>query len=476
MAQREPLQRPQTLPRLNDGRPMRVVYLDGVDAAGLPRMGIVDESTRRVWVEHTMRSSRVAGLATLREVPLPTIPPHYGSWRPTAAGGVGKTWRRMSLLRVAASERDVVLLVTHPTSATAVSHALQAEPCTVGRVEAQACGAHLTEVTVRHGDDVAMVAARVARVGGTPELERPTLDLGRELGVERLDRSGAEVLDDPLLAEGDDLHGPRRGLENWFFPWLPEGWDAPITWDHMVHNVRSEPLESLPRPLRDHAARSRLDTGRHPPIGSQWVVAERPPTEDEVWHSELYTDAEHDTHRYNRRILTLDAAVAAQIRAGDADVGIRVASPHVLARVDDVWYRPYDFAAAIRQHIPARRHVSAGLTAMQSKQLIVAHYLLVVERMDDTVVRKAMGLVLFQYMKESGYSSRWIGCYKKFAHHVGNGKGLRPFAALPQYQPHLLPRQVLIKLCSQDGKIVPRGSKGSRSKYKQRPGTKIPAG
>ena len=68
-------------------------------------------------------------------------------------------------------------------------------------------------------------------------------------------------------------------------------------------------------------------------------------------------------------------------------------------------------------------------------------------------------------MRETGYSGRWVGKYVQDARHVGNSDHLRKFAHLAQYAPHRLPSEVLNRLCGRDGKLHPRGSNGSRSKY-----------
>jgi hypothetical protein len=97
--------------------------------------------------------------------------------------------------------------------------------------------------------------------------------------------------------------------------------------------------------------------------------------------------------------------------------------------------------------------------------LIEAFYHLTVERVPDPLVQKALRLVLFHYMKERGYTARWMGKYEQDARHVGNGDTFRRFCRLHQYAPHRLPTEVLNKLCDKSGKLRNRGSKGSRSKY-----------
>ena len=60
-----------------------------------------------------------------------------------------------------------------------------------------------------------------------------------------------------------------------------------------------------------------------------------------------------------------------------------------------------------------------------------------------------------------------MGRYDQDADHVGNGETCRQFESLEQYRPGNLPAKVLDRLCDSDGRVRGRGSKGSRSKYKQ---------
>ena len=114
------------------------------------------------------------------------------------------------------------------------------------------------------------------------------------------------------------------------------------------------------------------------------------------------------------------------------------------------------------------RYVSAALSEAQSQQLLTAFYALCVARVRP-VLAHACELILFRYMIEGGYTARWMGKYDQYALHVGNGEKLRRLAdgkrELAQYRQHNLPAQVLNRLCGRDGRVHPRGSKGSRSKY-----------
>jgi len=103
---------------------------------------------------------------------------------------------------------------------------------------------------------------------------------------------------------------------------------------------------------------------------------------------------------------------------------------------------------------------------VQSEQLITAFYLLSVERVADATVCEAASLILFRYMFERGYTARYMGKYLQEANHIGNGKRFRQFRRLSQYAPDRLPIAVLTKLCGTNGRMINRGSKGTRSKYR----------
>jgi hypothetical protein len=77
-------------------------------------------------------------------------------------------------------------------------------------------------------------------------------------------------------------------------------------------------------------------------------------------------------------------------------------------------------------------------------------------------------------MVQRGYTARWLGKYEQAAHHVGNGDSFRAFRAMRQYEPSNLPTRVLNRLCSRDGVLSNRGSKGSRSKYKSNRARYVP--
>jgi hypothetical protein len=116
--------------------------------------------------------------------------------------------------------------------------------------------------------------------------------------------------------------------------------------------------------------------------------------------------------------------------------------------------------------------VTPHLTSKQSEQLIEVFYLLTVECIDDPLQQEACKLILFRYMIERGYTARWIGKYDQDGNHVGNGDKFRKFSRLSQYAPDRLPTDVLNKLCGRNGKLKNKGSKGTRSKYKQEKETK----
>ena len=479
----------RTMAPFNNGNPLVVVCLhDG-------RMGILDEAAGhdKVWIEHDMASTRLQGATRLPRVVLPSIPTAYGQWVHTSIGGVSATVRRVKILRAGPRSRGpIVMFAVKGPSAIAVQHAFQARSFTaptaeegprlqftVGDTEFSDEYGYVTEVIVHHADDVAYGAALVARAGAIPMLEDCSADAQRGLGIERLDRIGAQILtDDTMVTTDEDVYGLRRGSENWRFPWLPDDWVVPITWDHMVHNVIHHDIETLPQPLRQHVAKARLDRGDHPPIGSLWepVAPKDVPSEHVLrWNAEHKDDGDPVPFDVFHRILAFPPAIASQIATGGS-VALPAPVPlHCMTCVGERWYRPRNTRQFLERHIlkgPAttqatRRWVTPHLEPRQSKQLIEAFYLLTIEQQSDPTVTRALKLILFQYMKERGYTARWLGKYDQDASHIGNGDSFRKFQRLHQYDPHRLPTDVLNKLCSVDGTLRNRGSKGTRSKYKQ---------
>ena len=496
-----------TLPPFNAGRALRVVRVSPT------QLGVVDQEWSRVWVEHELVSrADVAprGVDALPEVALPRIPAHYGAWVTKSIGGVSATVRREGVLRARPAARGpITLFATRAPSAAAVPDALRA----VGAARVVATGVdaeygHVAEIAVARPDDLAHVAARVARAGAAPMLEDPDVDAMRSLGVERLDRIDAAVVEGD--EEGEEAHergrdeeeppagaagggrqrGLKRGRENWCFPWMPAAWThVPITWDHMVQNYYDAPIDALPPPLQQHVARRRLADGAVPPAAARWREAEAPPHPEELAAAvdggggAAAGAAAVAGRRTVLRHAALEAALGAGERAFDAATlaawgldGLEASSmPRYLARgADGRWYRPVNPRAAYERHAMgggarARRAVSAALRPEQSTQLVEAFYHLVVERVDDPEVAHALELVLFHYMRGRGYTARWMGKYRQLARHLGNGRVFRKFnATLVQYGVRdAIPDAVVSRLMGVDGRIRARGNKGSRSKYKE---------
>jgi len=487
-----------SLQPFNNGNPLTVVMLDGVDDEGVPRLGVVDETMQRVWIETDITSSRIQKRMSLQPILLPQMPHSYGTWTYASIGGISSTVRRTGILRSCVC-RPVTMFALKAPVPPSFDAAV-----TVGITEYDDEYGYVTEIVVHDARNVAHVAARIARCGGIPMLEDADVDAKRGLGIERLDRIGAHATAnyDPLAPRSsnwssnclptstatsatlasatsastskaasakttkiDDAYGLRRGSENWCFSWLPRGWEPPITWDHMVRNVSDRyPIHDLPQPLRQHVARFRLERGDFPPVGSKWTRALTAPTIEELQWNATHSNDEVEPPSPMRRIITLSLADSVKVARDEADVSVRV-ELNTLANVDGVWYRPCDTRRALEKHIPSRRFVSGALDKRQSKQLIEAFYHLTIERVEDPVMKKAFQLILFHYMKERGYTARWMGKYEQDARHVGNGDTFRRFKRLYQYAPHRLPTEVLNKLCDKSGKLRNRGSKGSRSKY-----------
>lgn len=459
------------MPPFNNGLPLTVVRVPSEWEGEADRLGVIDEANYRVWIEHDLGSTRVGDVRAMETVALPSMPSHYGEWKRTSIGGVSKTVRRINIVRAGSRVGGpvVVFAVLCPHE-SAVSELLRSktEVCSVGDPQ-HVDDEHgiVTEVVVFDPGDLAHVCALVSKAGATVMLEDPSANARRCLGVERLDRIGAEVVcDDDMYEENDGVYGLRRGIDNWQFPYLPKGWRVPITWDHMVDNVIDAPLTDIPHPLRQHVAKRRLDKGMHLKVGSRWVETV-PRTQEE--------ESAPEAPEFRRVLESPSEALTSWIRCGNPE-GAELPDDvpdlftlNTIVQVDGTWYRPVDTTAVLKKHKTdacGKRRVSAALKDTQSRQLLTAFYYLCIDRSEGNEVLRAFALVMFHYMKERGYTARWMGKYEQQAMHIGNGDGFRHFNRLSAYDPHRLPATVLNKLCGTDGKLKSRGSKGTRSKFK----------
>lgn len=457
---------PRILPPMNDGKPFRAVRVPDED--GTVRLGVVDETTHKVWIEYDLVPTLSAN--ALATVPPPPPPPkHYATHRTTSIGGVSKTVRLHGVLRAAArcKDRAVTFLATRALTATAVRDAVAAhvaKDASVDEAEYDPAdgGGYTSEVLVHDASRVARVAACVARAGATPLFEDPKDDARRPIGIERLDRV--------------DEHGPRRGFDNWTYRWMPSHWRrVPLTWEALVDNVWHEDVGDLPRPLRHHAARAHLAAGDHAVCGARWTRTSKPTPEERAWR-DFWDDEPPPVNGVGmRRLLEDEAQLPAAARATIAAEGtlppevVQEYGPFepsdIVCTADGTWWIPRDPRTPLAQHVPRTPCVSAHLEVEQSTDLVDGFYALYVEGVEDPEMRHALELKAFRAMVERGYTARWLGPYTQKALHVGNGDHFRAFPRLPQYTPHRLPAATLNKLCTRHGTLRARGSKGSRSKY-----------
>lgn len=455
--------RPRTLRVFNKGLPLRVVRVDD------GRLGVVDEETQKVWVEHAIVSCSVE---TAREVPLPVLPEHYGAWRKKSIGGVSSTVRRVGILRPrtrVTSGEAVTLFATRAPDADTIAKALHDSEGNVLSTEWDEQYGHVSEVRTAVAA-LSRVAALVARAGATPLLEDASLDSMREIGVERLDRIEARVVQ---KQEAEDLYGLRRGDDNWRFPWLPDHWtEVPITWDHMVENVLHEDIHTLPEPLRQHVARMCIERGLCT-NGTQWKET-TPLTREEEVGGNVMQRSLLDCAELSRHVEQSLRITADDLHRWNLFRRI-VPWKHVVRTDDGRCFKPVNTEGPYQQYASTTRYVSAALTETQSKQIIETFYLLNVEEVAHEETRHALCLIMFHYMKERGYTARWLGKYEQKALHIGNGDNLRRFRGENTHQYNgfvnegisAMPAEVISKLWGRDGRLHTRGSKGTRSKHKQ---------
>lgn len=456
----------KTLTAFNNGRVLKVVQLpDG-------KLGVIDDAHLKVWVEHDWASVWMPGIKDLPAVSIPEIPSAYGTWDKKSIGGVSWTVRRIGLLRGSIKFKGafVVFAVHVPEKTTVVKTLEHLDGCCIGQTEEDDDFGIVNEIVVYHHSGVSQICALLARAGCTVMLEDASMNAHRCLAVERMDRIPSKAMDKEI--DDDDAYGLRRGSDNWRFPWLPSGWKhVPITWDHLVANVldttRPEDIESIPQPLRQHVAAERIRQYHFQPIGTRWKKTHAP-SSMELLGSEPPNSLS--------RVVWKDppASLRANPREEHSNLPEEASLQKIFQADDGEWYRPVDTRRFLQKHIPPKRFVSAALSTEQSKQLLTCFYLLVVEEVNDVQTRHAAALILFQYFKERGYTARWLGKYVQDAGHVGNGENFRKFVRLSQYAPERLPKEVLEKLCGKNGRLVNRGSKGSRSKYKPKNARYIP--
>ena len=392
----------------NDSRPLVVKVLsDG-------RMGVVsNDCSNMLWMEREFKPT--VGVSVHQAAPtveLWDIPEGYGEFKNKSIGGVSNTVRRMGdgMIRLKRDAEGPIVLFASSTFYFDPEEVFMDYTFVDCGAPEQVDGLWVFCVTVVAASDVDHVCARLSRHGVSTMLEDESLRNDQPIGIERLDRIDSSVThtDDEDNRWKYSEFGLGRGDENWKFEWIPNHWDPPTTWDHMVRNVRNVDILHLPFPLRQHVARTRL--------------------------SDLEF-ANKDTRCH--KATSIEACMCERC---------------VLERQTN-------------QLKKNTRKVSAALSELQSKQLIQAFFLLIVERVDDELQKRAAALILYRYLVEMGYLARWIGTYKQKAKFVGNGHKTRTFNRLKQYDPSRIPSKVLSSLLTQKGILQGKGSKGSRSKY-----------
>ena len=484
------------LPAFNAGKVLTVVRLPEAvweggngDEDEDTILGVLDEDKKQVWVEKSIRSTFYPFADSLPRVPLPAMPDCFGEWDQKSIGGISCTWRRVNVPRaLAGSAGPVLVLVVHDTEESALPIlARAASSIAEGVVRVQEGGAQpidearsmfATGLWVSPPNALSSVCASLSLVPETRSfVVDDRADARQSLGVERLDRIHSSVLENPELHDvahprcesgggGEGSYGPRRGSENWKFSFLPNGWRVPMTWDQMVDNFDSENVEDIPQPARQHVAQRRLETSDFRRRGGRWMAC-RPPDRS-------FLDA-------RTRVVEAPSDLLEAIVKGEVDEPEEVRREYEegsYVRVSDGrWFAVADYEAVVRRNCPKSsdreggtkfRYVSAALGEAQTKQLITAFFYSHVARKggSSSLVNRAHELVLFHYLKEKGYFARWMGKYEQKALHIGNGDTFRKFESLPNYSHHLLPSEVLNKLCTSDGVLRTKGSKGSRSKFR----------
>lgn len=473
-------------PVLNSKRVFTIVRLtDETIAIVDDSKACIPDKLQHVWKGRELVSVPVSG--KLEKIALPPIPvEQYGAWQQKVIGGLSLTTRCIGLMRAKAELHDkactvfAINAVDRESVAKCISeHPYMSNVVSVGDTELHDEYGFVTELVLHEAKYLGGLCAAVARCGATPILENEEdVNAKHAIGIERLDRIESEITTDchTMHETTDGTYGMRRGTTNWLFPWLPDHWKPPLTWDHMVDNMSGVDIEHIPLPLRQHVARRRLEQGDYPAMGSIWKHCDAP--DDGAWAAHV---AQNVSNKFLQRIVdNPPPALVEQLISGTDGEEVVVTMCNDTptdkqCRVqgkDSKWYRPKETMHYLTKYLKKdnngsiKRVISANLTQEQKKQLITAFYCLCVEQTANTDLREASKLLLFRYMIERGYTARWMGKYEQTASYIGNGDTCRQFVRLSQYDPERLPTEALNRMCNSEGKLQCRGSKGSRSKYK----------
>lgn len=488
----------RVLGKFNGGLPLTVVRIPSEWEGEEDFFGVVNDPEKSVWIEDSLTFTHFTKLHDgivleqdkpffgLNVVDLPDFPANYGEWQRKSIGGVSNTVRRCNIIRAGTRVTGPVTLFAmrcpnnECVAKILADHVVPRCSFGVPQFVDEEHGI-VMEVIVFDPEDLAQVCALVHKAGGTVLLEDKSVNAQRCLGVERLDRIVSQIAcEENMYTENDGLYGLRRGGDNWNFAFLPKDWKVPITWDHMVDNVLHEPIEKLEhiKPLVQHVAKRHLKDGTYPKIGSCWVETTAPAEENLKYPNDpfLYHVVESPTRALSDFIRSTLKKENKQIQnsvcpALEDGKGI---TERTRVKVDGIWYKPKAMNKYLTDLVHGKREVTSALTTAQSRQLLTAFYYLCIERSNDSDIVRGFRLIMYHYMKEQGYTARWMGKYKQEALHVGNGDRFRNFTRLYDYAPDRLPTDVINKLCGIDGRLKARGGKGSRSKYRSNKSRYIP--
>lgn len=462
------VRRTRKLPPFLDGAPLQLVVATSQWEGEGDSVAAVDARSGGLWRGFTTAKSGREEGEELRPIDLPPIPGPDAAWISCAIGGVSQTQRRVGVLRGRDNELAHVsfFALRCVPDASGVVDMIRGDEwkakATVGDPIEDEVEGWAVEVVVHSAQDLSVCAARIARLGAEVVMDEASapLEAGRSLGIERLDRIDAAILQRDV---GPDhfSYGLKRGVTNWAFGWQPEEWDfASFNWDQLVKNVKDTmPISDIPPLLLQHVAAYKLLHGEAAKTGRAWAQVASP------------ANGTAKVLRSDDASSRLSGVRAFRTVLPTPVVGAKVDS--VVRAEDGQWWKCFNEEKHLQGYARLdgrRRLVSSHLTTAQSRQLITAFYLACVERSTDPTVLLASRIVLFHYLVHAGYTARWLGQYVQSAQHVGNGNRLRSFKRLRQYDIERLPVTMLNRWLRRDGDLVPNGlasvnRRGSRSKY-----------
>ena len=231
----------RTLPPLNLGLVFKAYNVHG-------KIAILDEETKNVWFGYDLKPTKIDNITSYPEVKLLPIP-DYGKEKHAIIGGVGKTLRRVGLLKGNPDYRNIYgssfanIFVTNILNKDEFSEKLDSLPeycVTVEELEDGEDEYGLVAKLLCEIEQLHVICANIARLGAKIFISDKKINSFEFLGIERLDRRDEQ---------------PKRAPQNWNYSFLPESWHGvPTLWHNLAGNMCGVDIELIPQPLKQYVA------------------------------------------------------------------------------------------------------------------------------------------------------------------------------------------------------------------------------